>query len=274
MKISDSRSTDYFNKDPLRVNGGVFYFLDLKSQQSTEETKLGVNALKTLLKKSPWVYNTLQWIMTPAFSLIGGLTNKKVLEKTFGAGNLKDKVIVNLGSGTKKLHDEITNVDIYPFKNVDVVADARDLPFKDGSVDLIICDSVLEHVPQAYQAIKEMSRVVKPGGYVYVTIPFLYPFHASPNDYYRWTLEGIKEEFKNFKLVKAGMRGGPMGALQGVLMHMLALPLSLGINSLYHTWVNVFMLLLSPLKLLDVFFLPFSKSHEIGAHLYFLGRKK
>lgn len=53
----------------------------------------------------------------------------------------------------------------------DVKADICNLPFKDGSYDVILCNHVLEHIPDDVQAMKELYRVMKPGGWGIFQIP-------------------------------------------------------------------------------------------------------
>jgi ubiquinone/menaquinone biosynthesis C-methylase UbiE len=48
----------------------------------------------------------------------------------------------------------------------DVKADICNLPFADNSYDIIFCNHVLEHIPDDTQAMKELFRVLKPGGVV------------------------------------------------------------------------------------------------------------
>lgn len=274
MKINDPKFSSFLRQKPLRREDDRLYFIDFQDRKLYEqELSSPINRLKTFLKKWPWFYNFLQTLITPAFTPIGGLTAKQAIKMAFAADSLRDNLIVNLGSGTKRLHREVINLDIYPFLNVEIVADVKTLPFKDSSMDMAIIDSVLEHIDDANAAIKEITRVVKVGGYVYVSVPFVYPFHASPNDFYRWSLSGLEKSFSLFKPLSIGMRGGPAGALQGVLMHFLALSFSFGIEKLYILWSQVFMALLSPLKLLDFFFRFLPQSHEIGSHIYFFGRK-
>ena len=81
---------------------------------------------------------------------------------------------------------------MHPHKGVDVVADATDMPFEDGSVSGIVCETVLEHVKDPPGVLREMERVLEVGGLAYITTPFLYPFHSSPSDYHRWTKEGLE----------------------------------------------------------------------------------
>ena len=53
----------------------------------------------------------------------------------------------------------------------DVKADICDLPFKDNSFDFIICNHVLEHIPDDTKAMQELYRVMKPGGMGVFQIP-------------------------------------------------------------------------------------------------------
>ncbi len=54
----------------------------------------------------------------------------------------------------------------------DVKADICDLPFKDDQFDFIICNHVLEHIPNDTQAMKEIYRVLKPGGTAILQVPY------------------------------------------------------------------------------------------------------
>jgi SAM-dependent methyltransferase len=51
--------------------------------------------------------------------------------------------------------------------------DMTDVPFKDGAFDLIVCVHVLEHVPDDRQAMREMARVLKPGGMALLLVPIV-----------------------------------------------------------------------------------------------------
>jgi len=139
---------------------------------------------------------------------------------------------------------------------------------------MVITESTLEHIPDAELAIREICRVVKPGGYVYISIPFLMPFHASPNDYVRLTNEGIKHKFAIFEPQRIGMNGGPASALISLLMHFLALPFSIISTSLYNFMTYIFMAILSPLRVFDLVFYLFPRSTDAAAMTYFIGKKK
>lgn len=75
---------------------------------------------------------------------------------------------------------------------VDVFYDGNELPFLDDAFDTIVSFEVLEHVPNVDKILKEVRRVLKPGGSIYLTIPFMYPEHEMPYDFQRWTSLGIR----------------------------------------------------------------------------------
>jgi SAM-dependent methyltransferase len=62
---------------------------------------------------------------------------------------------------------------------------------EDNSYDLIVSFQVLEHVPRPNQLIAECQRILRPGGVLFFTAPFVFEYHAVPGDYHRWTMEGL-----------------------------------------------------------------------------------
>lgn len=88
-------------------------------------------------------------------------------------------------------------IDIKNGSGVDIVASVYDIPFKDGEFDIVLCMSVLEHLEIPSRAISEMKRVLKPGGRVIVSVPFLFPIHDAPGDYWRFTKFGLESLFKD-----------------------------------------------------------------------------
>jgi SAM-dependent methyltransferase len=68
-----------------------------------------------------------------------------------------------------------------------VGADVQALPFRDGVFDAVKATEVLEHVPEITRALAECRRVLRPGGHLVITAPFLERLHADPGDYGRYT---------------------------------------------------------------------------------------
>ncbi|MBI4090870.1 MAG: methyltransferase domain-containing protein [Candidatus Komeilibacteria bacterium] len=71
-----------------------------------------------------------------------------------------------------------------------------------GSADAVVCGSVLDHVPDPFTLIREIYRVLKPGGMSFIYAPFLYVYHAekgSYGDYFRFTIDAVRFLFRDFK---------------------------------------------------------------------------
>lgn len=73
-----------------------------------------------------------------------------------------------------------------------VFGDGQRLPFAAGGFDTVLLLDVLEHLPDPPACLKEIHRVLAPGGRVVVQVPFLYPIHDAPLDFHRWTLHGLR----------------------------------------------------------------------------------
>lgn len=69
---------------------------------------------------------------------------------------------------------------------------------KDDTYDCIVCDQVLEHVENPFDAVKELHRVLKSGGILFLTTVFMYPIHEHPKDYWRFSPDGLENLCKNF----------------------------------------------------------------------------
>ena len=96
----------------------------------------------------------------------------------------------------------------------DIIGDIHDLPLEDDSIDAIICMAVLEHVENPFQAVREIRRVLKPDGYCFIYIPFLFYYHAEKGyykDFWRFTKDGVEELCKDFSSVEVQNVRGAFG---------------------------------------------------------------
>lgn len=200
--------------------------------------------------------------------MYGGLSAKKFLFRYPGTGKM-----LNIGSGPRVLHDEVVNVDIYPYAGVEIVADADAIPLPNESVSRIILDTVLEHVADPRSAVNEMHRLLARGGLAYITLPFLYPFHSSPSDYQRWTKAGATELLRDFEIIEIGVRAGPFSALTAYLNHLFATIFSFGSPTAASLLLNLVMFITFPLKLPDCVFNRWPKAEEVASVLYCVVRK-
>jgi SAM-dependent methyltransferase len=74
----------------------------------------------------------------------------------------------------------------------DIVASADSIGLPDASVDAIVCTQALEHMPEPWRVLEEFHRLVRPGGTLWVTTPFVWYLHEEPHDYYRYTSHGLR----------------------------------------------------------------------------------
>ena len=87
----------------------------------------------------------------------------------------------------------VTVTDLYNTRP-DVFADAASLPFTTCSIDTVLMFDVIEHVALPGNALQEIYRVLKPGGRLLLSMPFLYPAHDEPHDYQRLTSHGLQRD--------------------------------------------------------------------------------
>jgi len=94
----------------------------------------------------------------------------------------------------------------------DLYGDALSLPIKKNSIDIILLLDVLEHLPDTQKVLEETNKVLKDNGELIIQVPFLYPLHDEPRDYYRFTKHGFKilAEKNNFKLIECKAIGQPI----------------------------------------------------------------
>ncbi len=122
-----------------------------------------------------------------------------------------DAVCISIGGGPMRIHEKLLNVNIGPFPNVDIVADAHRLPFADNSVDVVHCEAVFEHLHAPAEAAREIFRVLKHGGKAFLCTPFLQPYHGYPHHYQNYTLTGHQLLFETAGLItlESGCCVGP-----------------------------------------------------------------
>jgi SAM-dependent methyltransferase len=164
-------------------------------------------------------------------------------------------------------------LDLEPFERVQVRGSARALPFADGTFDGVFCQGVLHLVVEPLLVVRELARVVRPGGVIFVTTAFLEGHMEAPTDSVRLTLSALKEMLQDFEEVQAGASRGPSSALAWVVRDYLTFLLSPGPR-----WNNAVRLFLNwplfPIKYLDLVAGRRSQAHRLAAEVFFLGIKR
>lgn len=92
---------------------------------------------------------------------------------------------------------DLTRYDVASDDPEVLVGPIESMPFDDQSFDSALCNAVLEHVVDAERAMAELARVVRKGGHLVITVPFLQPFHPCPGDYRRFTADGLAQLGRN-----------------------------------------------------------------------------
>lgn len=135
------------------------------------------------------------------------------------AHNLKGRLL-DFGCGSKPYKDlfsvdEYIGIDFvnegHPHDNeqIDVYYDGKTIPFPENSFDSILCSEVFEHVFNLPEILAELNRVLKPGGKILITCPFVWKEHELPHDYARYTLFALKDLLqKNGFEVKTSEKSG------------------------------------------------------------------
>lgn len=96
---------------------------------------------------------------------------------------------------------EYVGLDLEEGPGVDVVADLTEgigtLPEK--HFGLVICCSVLEHTPRPWVMAENITRLVKSQGWLFMSVPWVWSYHAYPDDYFRFSFRGIETLFPAFE---------------------------------------------------------------------------
>lgn len=177
--------------------------------------------------------------------------------------------VIDLGCGTRRLGRNVIAVDLYPYEGVDVVASADNLPFENESMSGVWLEAILEHVSDPQAVLREVFRVLRPDGWIYIEVPFLQGEHAAPSDYQRWTRHGLVHllEPLGWDIEWVSMSSGPFSALAYQLRSCLSLLTSFGSDFLYRISFEAFWgYVVWPIKFFDflVYRHPNSAPHAFG----------
>jgi SAM-dependent methyltransferase len=106
--------------------------------------------------------------------------------------------VLDVGCGDRpyaQIFPGAVGFDVPGNEHADLHGSLESIPVEDGSFDVVLCLQVLEHVPDPAAAVRELHRVVRPGGRVLLSTHGVYPFHPNPDDLWRWTHQGLERVF-------------------------------------------------------------------------------
>ena len=119
------------------------------------------------------------------------------------AAQRADVRVLDVGCGVKPYYPffadaarEYVGVDVVDNPAADLRGPIENLPVADGSFDVVVCTQVLEHADDPARAVRELRRVVAPGGRVLASTHGVQVYHPSPDDHWRWTHTGLERLFR------------------------------------------------------------------------------
>lgn len=144
----------------------------------------------------------------------------KVLD--IGCGKMKYKDFILKGKNVK----EYIGLDLEEGKftysvKANLYWDGNKMPIEDNSIDSAILFEVIEHCPDPSIVVREAYRVLKPGGVILFSTPFIYPLHGVPFDYSRPTPSGLEKLFTDAGFNKTTIEAG--GSWDSSLAQMMAI---------------------------------------------------
>ena len=111
--------------------------------------------------------------------------------------------VLDVGCGVKPYYpffepyaSKYVGVDVVENPAADLQGAVESLPVEDASFDLVLCLQVLEHAEDPAQGVRELRRVVAPGGAVLASTHGVQVYHPSPEDLWRWTHTGLERLFR------------------------------------------------------------------------------
>jgi SAM-dependent methyltransferase len=226
-------------------NGKIFF---VTPPERDDKLDLIKGKLKQILGK--WYSIIGRDIIAPTFPF----SMKRELKRSV---NLSTQIVVNVGCGNDRVDPRVIGIDLFDYEAVDIVCDISKLPFKNESIDVFISRSVLEHVLDPRLVVNEIFRCTRSEGLSIHLTPFMFPFHASPYDYHRFTHKGLEHLFGDFILVRQRNITGPVTLLLLCTIDVLSALFSFGNRTVRSILYLCLCLFLFPIKFLDLVFLPF-----------------
>lgn len=158
----------------------------------------------------------MTWRSRIASVLLDGTTlARKILDRDLATllGGTRASTVLDVGGAAGIRYrrfvasEQYWTLDVQSKNRPSVVADAHHLPVIDASVDLVLCLQVLEHCVRPDAVLRELFRVLAPGGRLILSTPLLYELHGSPHDYYRFTEAALRDLARQFETVTVHTMG-------------------------------------------------------------------
>jgi SAM-dependent methyltransferase len=114
---------------------------------------------------------------------------------------------------------DIVDAEKFDYKNSRIVPfNGEDIPFESDTFDTLICTEVLEHVFNHQKLVDEMYRVMRPGAFGFLTVPWSARFHYIPYDFFRYTPSSLEKIFSKFSEIYILNRGTDIPVIANKLL--------------------------------------------------------
>lgn len=248
LYFEQSEITSYnlaYGKTPILIEGGIFDVISIINREvTTQNPGYGDTSL---------LKNYIRRHILPSLTFDSHIKNRylKLIENYKG----KEVRVLIIGAGQKSSYykeifgEKTVTSDVHLQYDVDIVFDAHHIPFENETFDIILAQQVLEHCIRPWQVADEFQRVVKKNGLIQIEVPFCFPFHSAPFDFYRYTYSGLRSLFKLCTPKEITVPEGPFSSIAIIISNALT-------ESSNNRYIRIFWLIISrfllwPLKYFD-----------------------
>lgn len=206
----------------------------------------------------------------------------KVMEHNPYAMLRRGGIVLDIGSKSAKGRYSFKNgldavkviaLDIVPCEGVDIAGDAHRLPVRSETIDCVVLVSVLMYIANPQHVIAEIMRVLRPGGLIYISTPFVFRYAPDPEDYFRSSVTGLQVLCQPFEEIQSGFNRGPASTMADLLSHFCAILFCFNSTRLYGLLVDFFTWCFFWIKYLDKWIADYSVAKVIHNGAFFFGRR-
>lgn len=185
--------------------------------------------MRKMIEKNKYLKRLTEILLSNRFYGYPGYRLKKFVERTAAMVPTGAKIL-DAGAGECQYRKYFSHAGYvsqdscigdkdWDFSRIDIKSDIYDIPVENGSFDFILCMEVLEHLRYPERAFREFSRILKPGGKLFLVCPLTWGEHQKPHDYFRYTQFALKSlaDENDFEITEMKKQGGRFIVLSALI---------------------------------------------------------
>jgi len=139
----------------------------------------------------------------------------------------------------------------------DITCDASALPFQNKAAETVLSTELMEHLEDPNNFLDEVARILRPGGHLLLSVPFLEPSHEEPRDFYRFTEYGLRNllDRHGFEVIAVWERGHWWAVVLGSFIPQALFSWAVRSNRLFRPVMTLFVLPICALAQLIGYFM-------------------